>query len=64
MTSTRIALRDVITTALLWYLGPEQDDTWFSAYAATYPSEVEQGLHVLRSGGEQALDVFLEENSD
>ena len=60
MSDTRTALRDAITTALLWYLGPEQDDEWFSAYAATYPTEVEQGLHALRTGGGQALDAFLE----
>jgi hypothetical protein len=60
MTNTRTALRDAILTALLWYLGPERDDAWFAAYAATYPPDIEQGLHVLRSGGEQALDAYLE----
>jgi hypothetical protein len=57
----RTALRDAVTTAFLWYLGPAGDGAWFAAYAATYPSDIEKGLHVLRSGGEQALDAYLEE---
>lgn len=60
MSDTRIALRDAIVTALEWYLGPQADLSWFTAYAATYPSEIEQGLHVLHIGGERALDAYLE----
>jgi hypothetical protein len=58
--NTRTALRDAILTAQQWYLGPERDDAWFAAYAATYPSDIEKGLHALRTGGEQALDAYLE----
>jgi hypothetical protein len=54
------ALGDAILTAALWYLGPAADDDWYAAYAATYPTDIEKGLHVLRSGGEQALDAYLE----
>jgi hypothetical protein len=61
MTNTRTALRDAILTAALWYLGPAADDDWYAAYAATYPTDIEKGLHALRSGGEQALDAYLEE---
>jgi hypothetical protein len=58
--TTRTALRDAILTAQQWYLGPEADDAWFAQYAATYPDDIEKGLHALRSGGEQALDAYLE----
>ena len=61
MNDTRTALRDAITTAYTWYLGPSGDDAWFAAYAATYPADVEEGLHAYRSGGEQALDAYLKE---
>jgi hypothetical protein len=54
------ALGDAILTAALWYLGPAADDDWFASYAATYPTDVEQGLLELRSGGEQALFAYLE----
>jgi hypothetical protein len=60
MNTTRIALRDAILTAYQWYLGPSRDDAWFASYAATYPTDVEQGLLELRSGGEQALFAYLE----
>lgn len=60
MPDTRTALRDAITTAYTWYLGPERDDDWFAAYAATYPTDVQEGLHAYRSGGVQALDAYLE----
>lgn len=60
MTDTRTALRDAITTAFLWCLGPAGDDDWFTAYAATYPMDVQEGLHAYRSGGEQALAAYLE----
>lgn len=61
MNATRTALRDAVTTAFLWYLGPADDPAWFAAYAATYPSDIQKGLHVLRTGGGQALDAYLEE---
>lgn len=60
MNGTRTALRDAITTAYTWYLGPERDDGWFAAYAATYPSDIQEGLLAYRSGGEQALHAYLE----
>jgi hypothetical protein len=60
MEDTRTALRDAITTAYTWYLGPAKDDVWFASYAATYPLDVQEGLHAYRSGGEQALDAYLE----
>ena len=57
---TPTALRDAITTAFEWCIGPVQDDAWFFAYAATYPADVEAGLHVLRYWGVQALDAYVE----
>lgn len=60
MNTAQKALGDAILTAALWYLGPAADDDWYAAYAATYPTDIEKGLHVLRSGGEQALDAYLE----
>jgi hypothetical protein len=62
MEDTRTALRDAITTAYLWYLGPQRDDDWFASYAATYPPDIREGLHVYRTGGEQALDAYLEKS--
>lgn len=60
MGDTRTALRDAITTAYAWYLGPERDDTWFAAYAAAYPQDIQEGLHAYRTGGVQALDAYVE----
>lgn len=60
MNTAQKALGDAILTAALWYLGPAADDDWYAAYAATYPTDVEQGLLELRSGGEQALFAYLE----
>ena len=54
------ALRDAVTTAFLWYLGPAADADWFASYAATYPPDIAQGLHAFYSGGDQALDAYLE----
>lgn len=51
---------DAITTAYLWYLGPERDDTMFAAYAATYPDDVHQGLLIFRNEGLQALCSYVE----
>jgi hypothetical protein len=55
---------DAITTAYLWYLGPERDDAMFAAYAATYPKDVHEGLHVLREGGVWALACYVEKTLD
>ena len=60
MSNSRTALRDAIVTALEWYLGPEADLQWFTVYAATFPRDIEQGLHVLHTGGERALETYLE----
>lgn len=62
MIAEQTALMDAVTTAFLWYLGPERDDIMFAAYAATYPNDVTEGLHVLRDGGMQALSCYVEKS--
>lgn len=62
VTAAQTALMDAITTAHLWYLGPAADDAMYAAYAAAYPADVREGLHVLRDGGMRALTCYVEKS--